>query len=128
MNPFAKCVLLLAGLGFLGYGIAFELAPQQTMASGGLQMVGPGAAVELRAFYGGLETGLGLWLCIAAFRPGLVRSALWLTALTNGGSALSRALALLLGGEWNPFFAYALPWELGFASLALIALWITRTR
>lgn len=128
MNLFAKIVVLLAGLGFLGYGIAFELAPQATMASGGLQMVGPGAAVELRAFYGGLETGLGLWLCIAAFRPGLVRAALWLTAFVNLGSVLSRGGALLLGGDWNPFFAYALPWESGFAALALLALWLTRER
>ncbi len=128
MNLFAKIVVVLAGLGFLGYGIAFELAPLKTMASGGLQMVGPGAAVELRAFYGGLETGLGSWLCFAAFRPGLVRAALWLTVFTNGGSAVSRGTALLLGGDWNPFFAYALPWEFGFAGLALTALWVTRRR
>ncbi len=131
MRAFSRWLVVLAGLGFLGYGIAFLIAPEATLAGAGLQLNGTGASVELRAFYGGLELGLGVWLVIAGLndksRPNsLLRPALWLTLASNGGIGCSRLLALALGGAWNPFFGYALPWELGFAALAAVALWFSR--
>lgn len=131
MRTFSKWLVVLAGLGFLGYGIAFLIAPDATLAGAGLQLKGTGGSVELRAFYGGLELGLGGWLVIAGLhakprRDPLLRPALWLTLASNGGIGCSRLLALALGGAWNPFFGYALPWELGFALLAAVALWFSR--
>lgn len=128
MHTFSKWLVVLAGLGFLGYGIAFLIAPAATLMGAGLQLTGPGAVVELRAFYGGLELGLGLWLLIAGFRDRLPRPGLWLTLASNGGIGCSRLLGLALGGTWIPFFGYALPWELGFAALAACALWFSRAR
>jgi hypothetical protein len=128
MRAFSKSLVVLAGLGFLGYGIAFLLAPEATLAGAGMQLTGTGAVVELRAFYGGLEVGLGLWLLFAALREKLLRPGLWLTLASNGGIGGSRLLGLALGGAWNPFFGYALPWELGFAALAAGALWFSRPR
>jgi hypothetical protein len=128
MRAFSKSLVVLAGLGFLGYGIAFLIAPEATLAGAGMQLTGTGAVVELRAFYGGLEIGLGVWLVVAGFRDRPLRPALWLTLASNGGIGGSRLLGLALGGAWNPFFGYALPWELGFAALAAGALWFSRPR
>ena len=128
MHTFSKYLVVLAGLGFLGYGIAFLIAPEATLAGAGLQLTGTGAVVELRAFYGGLELGLGLWLIFAGLNDTLVRPALWLTLASNGGIGCSRLLGLALGGAWIPFFGYALPWELGFAALAAGALLFSRPR
>lgn len=128
MRIFSKWLVVLAGLGFLGYGVAFLIAPEATLAGAGLQLTGIGGNVELRAFYGGLELGLGLWLIFAGLNDKLLRSALWLTLASNGGIGCSRLLGLALGGAWNPFFGYALPWELGFAALAAGALLFSRGR
>jgi len=128
MHAFSKWLVVLSGMGFLGYGIAFLIAPEATLAGAGLQLSGTGAAVELRAFYGGLELGLGLWLVFAGANDKLLRPALWLTLASNAGIGCSRLLALALGGAWNPFFGYALPWELGFAVLAAGALLFSRGR
>lgn len=49
----------LGGLGFLGFAVAFLIAPDATLASAGMAMTGPGASAELRAFYGGAELALG---------------------------------------------------------------------
>lgn len=128
MHAFSKLLVGLAGLGFLGYGIAFLIAPEATLAGAGLHLTGTGAVVELRAFYGGLELGLGLWLLCAGFQDRLLRPGLWLTLASNGGIGGSRLLGLALGGVWIPFFGYALPWELGFAALAAGALLFSRPR
>jgi hypothetical protein len=122
MRAFVTVVVVLAGLGFLSFGLAFVFAPGATIAGAGLHLEGTGALVELRAFYGGLELGLGLWFLVAATRASLRRPALWLALATNGGIGGARAIALLAGGAWTPFFGYALPWELGLAALAAIAL------
>ena len=49
----------LGGLGFLGFAVAFLIAPDATLASAGMAMTGPGASAELRAFYGAMaESGV----------------------------------------------------------------------
>jgi hypothetical protein len=128
MRRFANGLIVLAGLGFLGYDIAFWVAPEATLAGAGLRLLGAGARVETRAFHGGLEVGLGLWLLIAGVRDTLLRPALWLTLASNGGIGCSRLLGLALGGTWIPFFGDALAWELGFAALATAAQWRLRSR
>lgn len=128
MRIFSKCLVVLAGLGFLGYGVAFLIAPEATLAGAGMQLTGSGSGVELRAFYGGLELGLGLWLIFAGLNDKLLRPGLWLTMASNGGIGCSRLLGLALGGAWTPFFGYALPWELGFAALGAGALLFSRPR
>ena len=69
MRVFAPIVLWVGGLGFLGFGVAFLLAPLPTIALAGLQLQGAVAATELMAFYGGLEIALGALLVACALRP-----------------------------------------------------------
>ena len=68
MENFGKWVLVLAGLGFLGFGVAITAAPAAVLAGVGITG-SPAGLVELRAFYGGLELGLGTFLLICAARP-----------------------------------------------------------
>lgn len=122
MNRFATLLIALAGLGFLGFGLAFLVSPLPTLAAAGLVLEGPVAATELRAFYGGLEVGLGVFLLACAARPAQRRTGLWLTLASNGGIGLARLLGLAVSGVFTPFFAVALVWELGFACLAAVCL------
>jgi hypothetical protein len=122
MESYRVLVLVLAGLGFLGFGLWFLVDPVVPLAAIGIRAEGPAAATEFRAFYGGLELGLGALLLAAAARPAWRRPGLWLVLAANGGIALGRLLGIALDGVWVPFFAYALAWELGFAALALAGL------
>ena len=122
MNRFSALLIALAGLGFLAFGLAFLVSPLPTLAAAGLVLEGPIAATELRAFYGGLELGLGGYLLVCAWQPSQRRAGLWLTLASNGGIGLSRLLGLVLSGVFTPFFALALAWELGLACLAAVCL------
>jgi len=122
MKTFATFVLALAGLGFLGFGAWLVVDPIGGLAAVGVAATGPAGVIELRAFYGGLELGLGAYLLACARRPDWRRPGLWLTALANGGIGLTRLAGIAATGVFTPFFAWALAWELGFASLALLGL------
>lgn len=122
MKIFGSAILLLAALGFLAFGLWFLIDPIAPLASMGISLSGAGAPVEIRAFYGGLEIGLAIFLWMAWRDAGLRRAGLWLVLLANAGIGLARVLGLALGEPWIDFFAYALIWEFGFALLAGIAL------
>ena len=121
MNTFRILVLALAGLGFLGFGLWFLVDPIGPLAAIGITATGAPAATEFRAFYGGLEVGLGALMLVAAAKPQWRIPGLWLVLATNGGIAAGRLLGIAIDGVWVPFFTYALVWEVGFALLAAVA-------
>ncbi len=121
MERFATVVLALAGLGFLGFGIAILLAPAAVLAPVGISGSAAGL-VELQAFYGGLEIGLGGFLLAAAWHGAWRRPGLWVVLAVNGGIGLARLVGIAGSGEFTPFFGWALAWEFGFSALAALAL------
>jgi hypothetical protein len=122
MRLFPTVVVALCALGFLGFGAWLLVDP------GALGKVGIGSSskvgtVELRAFYGGMEIGLGLFLAACAWRPEWQAAGLWLVLLANAGAGLARLLGAWLGAvALGGYLGWALAWELGFAALAAIAL------
>jgi len=122
MNTYRIGVLLLAALGFLVFGLWFLVDPIGPLAMIGIEVSGPAAATEFRAFYGGLLTGLGLLTLAAAARPAWRVPGLWLVLAANAGIAAGRLLGVAIDGVWVPFFTWALLWELGFAALAAAGL------
>lgn len=121
MNLLTRVVLWVGGLGFIGFGLAFLVAPLATMALAGIELDGALAATELRAFYGGLEVALGALLIgadlAARRRPGLL-----LAMASYGGIGIARLLGIVLEGEATPFLWAALTVELGLGLAALVAL------
>jgi hypothetical protein len=117
MSLLPRLTLWLGGLGFLGFGLAFLVAPLQTLAAAGIALQGDLAATELRAFYGGLEVALG-GLLIAADLRGARRHGLILCLASYGGIGLARALGMLIAGSATPFLWFALATE---ATLAILA-------
>ncbi len=121
MERFRIILLSLAGLGFLGFGLAIVAAPEAVLAPVGISGTAAGL-VELRAFYGGLELGLAAFLFACAAKPAWRVPGLWSVALINGGIAAARLLGIGLSGEFTGFFAGALVWEIGFTLAAILAL------
>lgn len=112
----------LGGLGFLGFAIAFLVAPDATLASAGMAMTGPGASDELRAFYGGAELALGGLIVMWALQPGRRRDALLLTFVSYAAIGGCRALGMALAGTTTSFLTFALATELTLAVLSGLAL------
>ena len=70
-------MLLARAASFIAFGVAFLLAPQKLAAYADLSTTSRLGLVELRAFYGGVQIGLGVFLAVAAMRrewqlPGLL--------------------------------------------------------
>jgi len=118
MKTFQIALLILAGAGFLGFGGWLVVDPAGGLAIVGVAAVNGAGLIELRAFYGGLELGLGIFLLLCARRPGWRRPGLWVVLLGNGGIGLTRLTGIALSGVFTPFLGVALVWELGFMGLA----------
>jgi Domain of unknown function (DUF4345) len=59
----ARVVLIVAALGFALFGMMMFLHPAQSLAQFGMPVPdAPQLLIELRAFYGGLEIGLAIFL------------------------------------------------------------------
>lgn len=122
MHRFAILVLLLGGLGFLAFGIAFLTAPLETFALTGVTVTGAVAAAEIMAFYGGLEIALGALVLACAWSPSRRRDGLVLMGAAYAGIGLARIAGMLAYGADTSFLRIALGLELGLAVLAMAAL------
>jgi hypothetical protein len=123
MKTFPTLVLALCALGFLVFGVWLLADPVTALGKIGIRADSATGLVELRAFYGGMEIGLGLFLAACVARPGWQDAGLWLVLLANGGAGLARVLAIVLGGAaLGGYLGWALLWELGFAALGGAAL------
>ena len=86
--------VLLAGVGCLLVPAAF--AEQAGFATG------PSALTEIRAFYGGLQVGIGVFLVWCMRLQDRIATGLLLGGLAVGGAGLARALGVFLDGAPTP--------------------------
>jgi hypothetical protein len=117
----ARVSLLLTAAAFGGFG-AFLFIQPAALEAVGLAVTRPAAAVEIRAFYGGLELGLAAFFLAASFPPVWFRPALLLQILTLGGAAAGRLLGVLVGGGGEPLIWALFAAETAGAGLGLLAL------
>lgn len=128
MHLLARILLWIGGLTFIGFGLAFLIAPLDTMAAAGIELDGTLVATELRAFYGGLELALGACLIGADLHGRLRRAGLVLNLACFGGIGFARGFGMLLAGSATPFLWFALATEVTLAALSALALAGTRPR
>jgi hypothetical protein len=120
MTGFARVVLWIGAAAFFAIG-AWLLINPEGMAQMGLPLGAPVWRIEIRAFYGGLEVGLAIYLAICALRPAWCLPGLTAAALVLGGAGSGRLLGMLADGmDRNMLIAMAS--ELGGAALAVAAL------
>lgn len=115
----SKLALNLAAIAFAAFGLVLFIAPG-IMKSVGVEFVDKAGAVELRAFYGGIEIGLAVFFALAARRPDWIRIALTGLVLALGGIVVLRGFALLIAGFQANLLVY-LCW-LGETALFVYAL------
>ena len=115
---FAKIVLGFNGVLFAVYGVYCVFALEALADFTGLAYARPGGYVEAGAMYGGLQTGLGLFLLYAVWRPKLVVPALVAMLFMLAGLALTRLGGLTNHGA-DPYNLTAVVYEL--VTVALVA-------
>jgi hypothetical protein len=122
MRVLVPLLLWLSGLSFLAFGVAFLIAPRETLALAGVATEGAIAATELRAFYGGVEVALGALIIACAMRAARWRDGLWLTLACYGAIGVTRLVGMGLDGSDSFFLRFAAGTEISFALLAAMAL------
>ena len=118
---FASAVLLFFGLSFLVFGVWALIAPASLAGLLHFGLETPGSITEIRAFYGGLEIGLALFLGASAFNKAMAPTALIALAAVTGGIALGRVVGLAIDQSGSTLIFGALAFELAGAILGLAA-------
>ena len=97
-----RLVLVIVGLSFVGFGALFISNPGEMGALVSLVLVDRTARTDVRATYGGLEFGVGVFLLACAMRRDFVRVGLFASACVLVAMATARFVGLLLDGWWQP--------------------------
>ena len=118
---FSKVVLVLLGLMFLGFGLAFLLRPTQMAQMVSIELPEATAKTEIRAFYGGLEIGLAVFLFVCAATGGWIRPGLLAAGLACAGPALGRLVGLWLDGQPKPVLFTILAVEVACTAAVVVA-------
>jgi hypothetical protein len=115
----------ITATAFTGFGVWLLCRPQ-ALSRVGVQLPSPEARTEIRAFYGGLEIGLGLFFAAAAARPEWHRPALFAQTATLGGVAVTRAVSMQIDPPGSALMRLLMVLEATAAVGGAVAL--TRTR
>ena len=115
-----RLVLVLVGLSFVGFGALFISNPGEMAALVSLALIDRTARTDVRATYGGLELGVGVFLLACALRRDFVRVGLFASACVLVAMATARFVGLLLDGWWQPLELLVAILEAGFG---LVSTW-----
>lgn len=101
---FARIVLIASGVMFISFGLWALIAPVHLAALVHFDLMDSFARTEMRAFYGGLEIGFGLFLCISGLNSLSHRTALLSCACTLSGIAICRIIGIMIDGTAGSTF------------------------
>ena len=97
-----KVALWIDAVVFLALGLWLVVDPVKGLHGVDVIVRSPAGVTELRAMYGGLELGLGVFGVLAALRPAWRVPALWAFTLSVGTLGATRALSSLLTAGHSP--------------------------
>jgi len=97
MNTASLVLLWFSTIAFALIGAYFLAAPERAAASIGVTLTDATARTDVRATYGGMVLGVGLFFGWAALAPERLDAGLWSMLLVYGGLALGRIVALATG-------------------------------
>lgn len=117
-----RSLLRLSAAGFWAFGLWAFVAPASMLDLVGVLLTTPAAGAEVRAYYGGLELGFGLFLWMSAGQPH-ARTAALAACSIYAGCAGGRVLGMLIEGSRDGFVALS---GLGEAAGAAATWWAYR--
>lgn len=118
-----KIVLGISALVFIAYGLTSLVSPGVPSGLAGLAMTNGDAVAEIRAMYGGLQTGIGLFCLLAFMKAEYYRAGLLLLVVGIGALALARSISLFMVDDTITLYTWgAIAYEFATALLAALAL------
>ena len=120
MSRFTQVFLGLCGLAFVLIGVNTFVDPLRAMSPLELNVNTVNALNELRATYGGLQIGIGLFLFAGVGRATLRRPVLLAQALMVGGLVIGRLVGIALDGLPSGFVQSLLALETTIAVLSVV--------
>ena len=97
-----RLLLVIIGMSFVGFGAAFIAWPGDMARIVSLALINSTARTDVRATYGGLEFGVGVFFLSCALRRDFVRVGLFASACVLVAMATARFVGLVLDGFWQP--------------------------
>ena len=129
MIALARIVLFGSAIVFVGIGVAFVAAPAGYASVVEIAAPTAVARTELRATFGGLELGFGLFLGLCAIRSGWMIPGLAALGLALGGFAGARLIGMLVEGTASRLMLIFETLEVATAALAFYLMHgLSRTR
>lgn len=128
MSRLAPTILLGGAAILAAYGVVMLVEPSVLRSLVGLDFTSVNAPTEIRAFYGGLELGIAVFLFVCGRNPALVPAGLLFCALAfsfAGGARLLGVLQYGAEGVSQPVVAVV---EMAFAALCAWARGPNRSR
>ena len=122
---FDRGVLIVLALFVLVAGLASFASPASLAQQAGWSAT-PGGLTEIRAFYGGLQVGLGCFLVWCARRRERLLSGLLVAGFAVGGIGIARVFGLFLDQTPTAYHLANLAVEI--ATVALVAVAVSRHR
>jgi hypothetical protein len=123
---FARLVLGLKALVYLGLGLAYWFRPYEMANLNGMLLMETASVSNVRVYYGGLQLGLVVFLAWA-IRSSVVerlRAALMLLLIVESALAIALCLSLWLDGDAiDGVDISALAYRVASAALSALALW-----
>src|SRR6476659_9861582 len=95
---FSKGLLWVASAIFVGIGVLFTVRPETLIVFHDNPSATAAGRIEIRAVYGGIELGLGVFFAMAARSDSRRRAGLLVAALVSGGAGVARFLGLAVEG------------------------------
>jgi hypothetical protein len=120
---FAVILLWITCVLFVAFGIGFVTAPRElaNLITGGAPVT-PSAIIDMRAVYGGVALGMGLFFGLCAGRAEWVRPGLFGSLLVIACIGAARAVGLVVDGQPNAFMLLFLSTEVASVGLIIVAL------
>lgn len=98
----SKILLRIVGVGLIVYAVSFIINPLLLADMVGFTHHSPNTLVEITAFYGGLELGLGIFFLWASMRKERIYIGLMCFSISFLAAGILRAIGIFIYGFEDP--------------------------
>jgi hypothetical protein len=118
----ARIFLRLVGAMSICFGLGYVAMPGPMIDAAGFGAVPASGLTDVRATYGGLQIGLGVFLLWAAGVESQVRAGLLLVLFSIGAVGAGRSIGIMVDGDFTDFHLAGLVTEVTLTVFTLIVM------
>ena len=105
-----RIVLIVMGILWVLFGVLGLISPAVVVGGLGIELPTADAVTDVRAIYGGLQIGIGLYFFYCSRSAELIRPGLIALALIAAGFGVGRSFGILVDGARGGLIFLAMTW------------------